>query len=179
MKSSKSGDNNKICPLCQSEISSNEGITICPVCGMPHHTECWNYNKGCTVYGCKGKVRLDLLPDNDEIIESRPVRTETRTRRETWQAPPPSTRTRLPRYRYDQYYDNDNWDWRRRDKYSNWDGSDVYWTLRMVGTFIWVMLFFFPGCFDVVFKNGFFTPVISIIVIIAIIAAITNAGRRR
>ncbi len=45
----------KICPFCQTKIASGDSILICAVCGMPHHTDCWNENKGCSIYGCKGK----------------------------------------------------------------------------------------------------------------------------
>jgi hypothetical protein len=45
----------KICPFCQTEIKSEDGILICSDCEIPHHTECWNQNGTCTTYGCKGR----------------------------------------------------------------------------------------------------------------------------
>lgn len=42
----------KTCPYCQSPLKSNADVTICSSCGVPHHTECWNENSGCTTYGC-------------------------------------------------------------------------------------------------------------------------------
>ncbi len=44
-----------ICPYCQSKIKSKKEAIICPVCGTPHHIDCWNENGGCTTYGCTGK----------------------------------------------------------------------------------------------------------------------------
>jgi hypothetical protein len=37
------------CPYCRTQASTPK---VCPSCGTPHHHECWQENKGCTVYGC-------------------------------------------------------------------------------------------------------------------------------
>ena len=42
----------KVCPFCQTEITAGAEVKVCPVCGIPHHKECWNENKGCTTFGC-------------------------------------------------------------------------------------------------------------------------------
>jgi uncharacterized RDD family membrane protein YckC len=42
----------KICPYCQSPIDETEEATVCSQCMIPHHTECWLENGGCTTYGC-------------------------------------------------------------------------------------------------------------------------------
>lgn len=42
----------KICPVCKSEINELDKITVCPDCGIPHHTECWEMNGGCSTFGC-------------------------------------------------------------------------------------------------------------------------------
>jgi len=42
----------KICPYCQSPIDQTEETTVCSQCMIPHHTECWLENGGCTTYGC-------------------------------------------------------------------------------------------------------------------------------
>ena len=42
----------KNCPYCQTPIKPGVQVTLCPSCGIPHHTDCWNENCGCTTYGC-------------------------------------------------------------------------------------------------------------------------------
>ncbi len=44
----------KNCPFCQTPIKPGVDVIICPACDMPHHTECWRENGGCTTYGCTG-----------------------------------------------------------------------------------------------------------------------------
>lgn len=41
-----------ICPFCKTPIYSDDEVTVCPSCMTPHHRECWNNNKGCSVMGC-------------------------------------------------------------------------------------------------------------------------------
>lgn len=41
------------CPVCQTRVRQGEMYVICPGCGTPHHEDCWEYNTGCAVYGCK------------------------------------------------------------------------------------------------------------------------------
>ncbi len=44
---------NPICPYCRTEIGSLEGERIdCPGCGTPHHSDCFQENGGCTIFGC-------------------------------------------------------------------------------------------------------------------------------
>lgn len=40
------------CQVCGIAIAEGE-TTRCGKCGAPHHTDCWNYNGGCAIYGCK------------------------------------------------------------------------------------------------------------------------------
>ena len=42
----------KICPYCKTAIKPGEPATVCPSCGIPHHTACWQENGGCTTFGC-------------------------------------------------------------------------------------------------------------------------------
>ncbi len=68
----------KLCPYCQNRIAVDSEATICPACNTPHHTECWNYNGGCTTFGCRempGAVRTAAsMPviDDDLGIELHP-----------------------------------------------------------------------------------------------------------
>ena len=49
----------KICPVCKQEFNELDKVTVCPDCGMPHHTECWEMNGGCSTFGCaqQGSVK--------------------------------------------------------------------------------------------------------------------------
>ncbi len=42
----------KICPVCKQEINELDKVTVCPDCGMSHHTGCWEMNCGCSTFGC-------------------------------------------------------------------------------------------------------------------------------
>lgn len=37
------------CPLCAEALT---WAVRCPECVSPHHPECWDYNAGCTTFGC-------------------------------------------------------------------------------------------------------------------------------
>jgi len=58
---------NKICPYCQSKIKDDLDMTVCSLCGTPHHKECYEENGGCTTYGCKNNpstVKPDTINPN-------------------------------------------------------------------------------------------------------------------
>lgn len=40
------------CTYCTEVISFGEVRVICPTCAIEYHTECWDENGGCAVYGC-------------------------------------------------------------------------------------------------------------------------------
>lgn len=40
------------CQVCGIAIEAG-AVTRCSRCGAPHHTDCWRYNGGCAIYGCK------------------------------------------------------------------------------------------------------------------------------
>lgn len=42
----------KTCPFCRTEIREEDAVKVCPACGIAHHQNCWNENKGCTTFGC-------------------------------------------------------------------------------------------------------------------------------
>lgn len=48
------GVSGKTCPYCQTPIKPNVPVYVCDRCGIPHHQECWEYNGGCTTFGCAG-----------------------------------------------------------------------------------------------------------------------------
>jgi len=44
----------KTCPYCQTPIKPDGNVVACSACGMPHHADCWQENRGCTTFGCRG-----------------------------------------------------------------------------------------------------------------------------
>jgi len=42
------------CPYCGDLIKAPQvgAIRVCPECRVPHHTQCWEENKGCTTIAC-------------------------------------------------------------------------------------------------------------------------------
>jgi hypothetical protein len=60
--------NEATCAVCQCSLLPDDDRTLCPECGLPHHTDCWNENFGCSAYGC-GQVNA-LKPGPDIQIGS-------------------------------------------------------------------------------------------------------------
>lgn len=46
----------KPCPVCQNAIQPGAPAVACPACGVPHHTECWKGNQGCSTAGCTVRI---------------------------------------------------------------------------------------------------------------------------
>lgn len=40
------------CAICLSPVAAGEATAVCPACQAVYHTECWQENGGCAVYGC-------------------------------------------------------------------------------------------------------------------------------
>jgi len=57
--------------LCDSGVSSGDigEVIDCPRCDTPHHKECWDYNDGCAVYGCKAAMVAVVESGSDLIIQ--------------------------------------------------------------------------------------------------------------
>lgn len=51
------------CPVCGEPAV---GGMSCPVCATQHHGECWEYNRGCSVYGCREGPGWRSAPDPGE-----------------------------------------------------------------------------------------------------------------
>lgn len=44
---------NAVCPYCRTAVVETESdFLLCPGCGTPHHSDCFEENGGCTVFGC-------------------------------------------------------------------------------------------------------------------------------
>lgn len=39
------------CPVCGHTIAGE--VIVCELCHTPHHQECWEYNCGCAMFGCR------------------------------------------------------------------------------------------------------------------------------
>lgn len=72
-ENSKRPSNNevgKVCPYCQMPIKPGALVMKCPICGIPHHNECWRENGNkCTTYGCVGqgaRFREELTASSSE-----------------------------------------------------------------------------------------------------------------
>ena len=42
----------EVCPYCRAPIAPEEAQTACGSCGSNHHTDCYEENGGCTIFGC-------------------------------------------------------------------------------------------------------------------------------
>ncbi len=41
-----------VCGVCGLCVEPGEVKTLCPACQLPFHRDCWDYNFGCSAYGC-------------------------------------------------------------------------------------------------------------------------------
>jgi hypothetical protein len=56
-------DPTRLCGVCHAEISVFEEATRCRACDAVFHIECWEENRGCSVYGCSQVNALDRSGD--------------------------------------------------------------------------------------------------------------------
>ncbi len=83
-----------LCPYCQGPISDSDESITCSGCETPHHKDCYEENKGCTIFGCKyappeePKLSVstpDLMNAGTETVVNPPVSAAA-------PAPPPPVR---------------------------------------------------------------------------------------
>src|SRR4051794_28869523 len=36
-------------------------MVSCSLCATPHHQDCWEYNRGCSIYGCSAAATPDVM----------------------------------------------------------------------------------------------------------------------
>lgn len=58
------------CPICQSEILSEEQCVTCPGCDQVHHRECWSEIGGCGTYGCEQAPAVEKTEDSHQTLLS-------------------------------------------------------------------------------------------------------------
>lgn len=54
----------KICSFCKTTINEGDEIIVCPACEQPHHSECWEENKGCSTFGCEYQNIVEKQENN-------------------------------------------------------------------------------------------------------------------
>ena len=50
------------CRVCGNGESAG-GFTYCQKCFTPHHKDCWEYAKGCSIYGCGALAQSSYKPE--------------------------------------------------------------------------------------------------------------------
>lgn len=55
LRKQAAGERSVRCAVCATETSGL--LSACTVCGTAYHSDCWTYNGGCAVYGCKAAPR--------------------------------------------------------------------------------------------------------------------------
>jgi len=59
-RSGRSIPDKSMCPYCRERIAEEAETVSCMICKTIHHRECWDDAGHCSVFGCRGKVRLLL-----------------------------------------------------------------------------------------------------------------------
>lgn len=55
------------CPFCHGLFSASQEVVVCPTCQTPHHKECWDENRGCTIFGCASAPPDEPITKIDEV----------------------------------------------------------------------------------------------------------------
>ncbi len=54
------------CPVCHEHFKDDDDIVVCPVCGAPHHRECWNKTGHCQYESTHGTPEQWKRPEKPE-----------------------------------------------------------------------------------------------------------------
>ena len=54
------------CEVCGKPFDTETAIVRCNSCKTFHHLDCWQYNRGCAVYACNGRM-YDRLEPNEQL----------------------------------------------------------------------------------------------------------------
>lgn len=55
-----------VCRVCGEPLATP--LVLCPACETPHHKDCWEYNRGCSIYGCNPPETLMIQTVTDLTI---------------------------------------------------------------------------------------------------------------
>ena len=69
----------KHCPVCRGTFKENDNVVVCPVCGTPHHRDCYEKENKCGVeeYHAQGFEWNGYLPDEERPMENQEKAEET------------------------------------------------------------------------------------------------------
>lgn len=70
------------CPICGKEFDENDDIVVCPICGTPHHRECYAQNGGCANVGWHSENKTYNADEVREEIENKQRQEEWAKREE-------------------------------------------------------------------------------------------------
>ena len=65
-KTKKEVDIAPTCEVCGKPFDADTAIVRCDTCKTLHHLDCWQYNRGCAVYACNGRM-YDRLPNEEQL----------------------------------------------------------------------------------------------------------------
>ena len=81
-------DNEKYCALCHAHLFDDDDIVYCPVCGAPHHRECYKSKGNCALEEFHGtENQYDKLKRAQEEKEQEKTEQETETANGSFQTP--------------------------------------------------------------------------------------------
>lgn len=63
---------NERCPVCREAFAAEDDIVVCPLCGAPHHRDCYKRNGECA-YSDKHNEGFVWKPENEPEPESAPA----------------------------------------------------------------------------------------------------------
>ena len=61
------------CPVCQQHFGENDDIVTCPICGAPHHRDCWKAEGHCHFAADHGTERQWAKGASDEPVKHKPT----------------------------------------------------------------------------------------------------------
>lgn len=79
------------CPVCGDAFAENDDIVVCPICGTPHHRECYAKNGKCANIAWHAENKIYNAQEEQEKIEDQKREEEMEKRRAEQEAAPEIT----------------------------------------------------------------------------------------
>ncbi len=67
---------NLTCPVCGKQFSENDDIVVCPICGSPHHRECYKTNGECANKEWHAENKVFNFEEEQDKIKEKNVENE-------------------------------------------------------------------------------------------------------